>query len=112
MNVQLETLDDIAIVKATGNISIDETKLFQDILAPIVESSTSKGIIFDCLEVNYIDSSGLGTIVSIYKTLKGQDKKFVLININQHIENLLGLTKLDQIITIEEDLEAAIAGFK
>jgi len=112
MQFTKEERGDITIIFAEGNLVLERTSDVYAFVENIIENPDCKGIIFDCHRVHYVDSSGLGIIVSIYKTLKAHDKKFAISRINDSINDLLTLTKLDEILFIASDLDAAIGSFQ
>ncbi len=64
----------------------------------------TKRVVLDLTNVSYMDSSGLGAIVSIYLTAKRQDCELKLINLNQRLKELFRLTKLAKIFEGHEDM--------
>jgi anti-sigma B factor antagonist len=63
-------------------------------------------------EVSYIDSSGLGELVSAYTTAKNQQAEVKLLNLTRKVHDLLQLTKLYTVFDIKDDEASAIASFK
>jgi anti-sigma B factor antagonist len=99
---------DFIVLSVDGNIILEETATLKDKVEEFIENDDLAGIVLNCKNVKFIDSSGLGLIVSIYKTLTKRDKKFALTNLNQRTMEIFILTKLDKILTITETDEAAI----
>lgn len=64
----------------------------------------TKRIVLDLTNVSYMDSSGLGALVSIYLTAKRQECELKLINLNQRLKELFRLTKLATIFEGHEDM--------
>jgi len=112
MQFTKENRGDITIIFAEGNLVLERTSDVYAFIEPIIEDPACQGIVLDCERVHYIDSSGLGIIVSIYKTLKAHNKKFAISRINESINDLLTLTKLDEILFIAKDLDDAMGSFK
>ena len=59
-------------------------------------------IYIDAKELDYIDSTGLGTIIGIYKILKEDDKQIYMENLKPNVRKMFKITDLDQIISIKE----------
>jgi anti-sigma B factor antagonist len=57
-------------------------------------------------DVSYIDSAGLGSIVSLIKESKKSEKEIVLVSLKKQIKKIFEMTKLDKIIRIEDTLES------
>ena len=64
----------------------------------------TKVLVIDLTDVNYMDSSGLGTIVGIYVSAKRANCKLKLINLNQRIKELLRVTRLAALLEGHEEL--------
>ncbi len=64
----------------------------------------AKRIVLDLTDVTYMDSSGLGVLVSLYVTAKGQNCELKVIHLNQRLQELFRLTKLASIFEGRDDL--------
>ena len=71
----------------------------------------SKKVVLNLHEVNYIDSGGLGTLVSIFTTARNAGGAIKLASLSQRVGDLLQLTKLVTIFEIFDDEEAAARSF-
>ena len=71
-----------------------------------------KSVLLNMSEVNYIDSSGLGELVSAYTTAKNQQAEVKLLKLTRKVHDLLQLTKLYTVFDIKDDEASAIASFK
>jgi anti-sigma B factor antagonist len=70
-----------------------------------------KKILVNMGNVDYIDSSGLGELVSAYTTAKNQQAEVKLLKLTRKVHDLLQLTKLYTVFDIKDDEAAAIASF-
>ena len=112
MEIKDRIENDICIIEIEGNIALEVTSEIRDELRPFVERSDIKGIVFNLAKVKFIDSSGIGLIVSIYKNLKQKDKKMALSNLNEKNREIFSLTRLDQILTIVDNEDEATKIFQ
>ncbi|KLV08843.1 anti-sigma factor antagonist [Photobacterium aquae] len=64
-------------------------------------------MILDLTHVRFMDSSGLGAIMAVYKILKG--KKISVVNPQRPVQELLKLTRMDKLITSYDSIEDAVA---
>lgn len=108
MEIKNRLIDDIRVIYIDGNIILEESARLKRYIEPHIEDSKIRGIIFNCEKVKYIDSAGLGTIISIYKTLLQTKKKFVLSSLNSKTMEIFIITKLDKILTITDTVTAAV----
>ncbi|PIB34312.1 anti-anti-sigma factor [Reichenbachiella sp. 5M10] len=61
----------------------------------------------DISEVRYINSSGIGVLITILTKFRNKGGEVILINPSDHVKKLLVITKLNAIFTIVEDLDQA-----
>ncbi len=71
--------------------------------------SGARIVLIDCQRVNFIDSSGLGALVSAFKTVNQAGVKISFCSINEQIRMLFELTSLDQIFDVFPDQPAFTA---
>jgi anti-anti-sigma factor len=84
--------EEAIVVQCKGRLTAEHS----DVLKTHVRSllSRKKGIILDLKETTRMDSSGLGAIIGLYISTRKSNCQFVLINYNNSIKDLLGLTNL------------------
>ena len=63
-------------------------------------------------EVNYIDSSGIGELVSAFTTTKNQGGELKLLNLTKKVNDLLQITKLYTVFDVKDDETSAVKSFK
>lgn len=105
--------DNICIVSFEGNIALDGVNEAKAYLKPYLDSDEVKGLVINFEKVNFIDSSGIGLIVSIFKTMQQKDGKFALSNLSKKNEEIFSITRLNKILEIhplEEDAVSALKG--
>lgn len=113
MKFDHSTENNICVVNIDGNIALDGTNEVKEYVKPFMEDADLQGIILDFSKVNFIDSSGIGLIVSIFKMLQVKQTKLVLAALNKKNREIFNMTRLDKILTIcdtLEDAKSVIAG--
>ncbi|MDH4121042.1 MAG: STAS domain-containing protein [Deltaproteobacteria bacterium] len=90
----------VCVVSIEGNFALDGVNEAKSYLKPHLESPDVKGVLLNFEKVNFIDSSGIGLIVSIYKTLQQKEGKFGLINLSKKNEEIFTITRLNKILDI------------
>ena len=100
LKVDLSKNEDLLIVDLSGDLDINSNKEFKEKVNSI---EGIKKIIINCDELSYVDSTGLGAFISIYKKLKenGQDS-ITIRGLKSHIKKIFLITELDKVFTIEE----------
>ena len=71
----------------------------------------NKKILLNLGDVNYIDSSGIGELVSAYTTVKNQGGELKLLNLTKKVHDLLQITKLYTVFDVKDDEAAAVKSF-
>jgi len=112
METKTQIIDNIRVISLEGNIVLEETAELREAMEPFIEDNKTDGIILNCEKVSFIDSSGLGLIVSIYKTLMKTNRKFALSCLSKKNEDVFILTKLNNVLTITDTDQEALATMK
>lgn len=94
-----------AILELEGPVVISHLFHFQTAL----RSETAKLVVLNLAGVPYMDSSGLGAILNGYVSAEKNGRKLVLSGVSDRVHALLTLTKVDTILKLYPDAEAAIA---
>ena len=92
--------NNICVVSITGNIALDGVNEAKDYLKPLLEEPDLKGLLINFDQVNFIDSSGIGLIVSLFKTLQQREAKFGLSDLSKKNEEIFNITRLNKILDI------------
>ena len=114
MNLKVSTrqVDGVNIVDCNGRITLGEGSV---VLRDTVKDLLAKGnkkILLNLGEVNYIDSSGIGELVSAYTTSKNQGGELKLLNLTKKVHDLLQITKLYTVFDVKDDETAAVKSFR
>ncbi|HEY4660809.1 MAG TPA: STAS domain-containing protein [Terriglobales bacterium] len=114
MNLKVSTrqVDGVSIVDCSGRITLGEGSV---VLRDTVKDLLSKGqkkILLNLGDVNYIDSSGIGELVSAYTTAKNQGGELKLLKLTKKVHDLLQITKLYTVFEVKDDEAAAVKSFR
>lgn len=100
----------IAILHMKGRLTVGEASSIRDNVNATLAAG-HKNVIFDLGHVDYIDSTGLGSMVICYTTIKKQGGALKLVNPNKRNIELLLLTKLHTIFEVFSDEQDAVNSF-
>jgi len=92
------------IVLGEGSVTVRDT--VHDLL-----TKGQKRILLNLGAVNYIDSSGIGELVSAFAAAKKQGGELKLLNLNKRIHDLLQITKLYTVFDVKDDEASAVESF-
>ena len=113
MSVKLNTrqVGDVSVVDVAGRITLGEgSSALRDALRDMINKNQKK-ILLNLGEVNYIDSSGIGELVSGFTTVTNSGGQLKLLNLNKRVRDLLQITKLYTVFDVHEDEAHAIRAF-
>ncbi len=89
-------------VRLYGEVDIYNSESLKSELHALVDDKKAD-IVLDCTSLKYIDSTGLGVLVSALKKVKEARKQISIINLKPYIAKIFTLTGLDKIFLIEVD---------
>jgi len=99
MSFDTEIKDGIAVVTVTaGRLDANIAPDLKDVIRNVIEGGTSR-IMLDLQRVQFMDSSGLGAVISSFK-LTGQKGEFVICNMNEPVREIFTLTHMDRLFEI------------
>lgn len=113
MSVKLTTrqVGDVTVIDASGRITLGEgSSAFRDMIRDLA-SSGHKKLLLNLADVSYIDSSGIGEMVSGFTTVTNHGGMLKLLNLNKRVKDLLQITKLYTVFEAHEDEAAAVRSF-
>jgi anti-sigma B factor antagonist len=111
MRTETRQVEDVAIVDVSGRITVGEGNvMLREVVRQLVEAGHKK-IAMNLHDVGYVDSSGLGELVKAYATVRNQGGQLKLVNPSKRVQDLLQMTKLSAVFTIEADEASAIQSF-
>jgi anti-sigma B factor antagonist len=104
-------VDGVTIVDLSGRITLGEgSSTLRETVRDLI-SKGQKSILLNLGDVTYIDSSGIGELVSSYTSVNNQGGKLKLLNLQKKVHDLLQITKLYTVFEVHTDEAAAIRSF-
>ena len=111
MDIRERVVNGISVLDISGKISLGEGDLqikdrIKDLLA-----DGQRRILLNLADVSYIDSAGLGSLISSYATVKREGGNLKLVNLTKRVKDLLAITKLITVFDTFEDESSAVDSF-
>jgi anti-sigma B factor antagonist len=111
IKVSTRELDNVTIVDLSGRITLGEgsstlRETVKDLLA-----KGRKNILLNLGDVTYIDSSGIGELVSSFTSVSNQGGRLKLLNLQKKVHDLLQITKLYTVFEVHTDEAAAVRSY-
>ena len=111
MKVTTRQVDGVTILDLSGRITLGEGSVqLRDAVRDLLAKG-QKQILLNLGDVNYIDSSGIGELVSAFTPVHNQGGDLKLLNLTKKVHDLLQITKLYTVFDIKDDEASAIASF-
>jgi anti-sigma B factor antagonist len=102
---------DVTVVDVSGRITLGEgSSELRDALRDLVAKGNKK-ILLNLGDVSYIDSSGIGELVSGFTSVSNQGGQLKLLNLTKRVKDLLQITKLYTVFEVHDDEAGAIRSF-
>ncbi len=111
MKIETRSVGGVSILDCSGKITLGEgTMAIRNTVREVLKNGGKK-IVLNLAEVNYIDSSGIGELVSSYTTVTNQGGHLKLLNLTKKIHELLAITKLLTVFQTYDNEQTAIGSF-
>ena len=111
MTTSTRQVGGVTIVDISGRIVLgEESAALRDLVCNLL-SKGHKRILFNLGNVNYIDSSGLGHLVSAFTSVRKQEEELKLLNLTNKVHDVMQITRLYTVFDIMEDEAVAVKSF-
>src|SRR5256886_12658943 len=111
MKASTRQVEGVTVVDLSGRITLGEgSVVLRDTIRDLIAKGDKK-ILLNLGEVTYIDSSGIGELVSAFTTVRNQGGELKLLNLTKKVHDLLQITKLYTVFDVKDDEAAAVKAF-
>jgi len=111
MKATSRRVDGVTILDLSGRITLGEgSVVLRDQIRDLLGKSEKK-ILLNLGDVTYIDSSGIGELVSAFTTVRNQGGELKLLNLTKKVHDLLQITKLYTVFDVKDDEASAVKAF-
>ncbi len=100
----------VVLVGVDGQLIVGNRQELKQRVLEALEGGAKK-FVFDFTKTGYVDSSGLGVLVSLSKKIREQGGDLRLSGLNEDLQTLFELTKLDTLFAIARTSQEALAAF-
>jgi len=106
LSVHTTHADGGALVELSGEVDLRSSP---DLHGRLIEISDTRPahLILELSGVNYMDSSGVGTMVDLKRRVEGGGGRFVLVGLQPRVRSVLEITQLDKFFTITSTVDEA-----
>ena len=111
VKLTIRQVGDVTVIDAAGRITLGEgASTFRDTVRDLAAKGDKK-LLLNLSEVSYIDSSGIGEMVSGFTTVTNHGGQLKLLGLSKRVKDLLQITKLYTVFDVHEDESSAIRSF-
>jgi anti-sigma B factor antagonist len=111
MTITTREVSHVTIVDINGRITLgEETGLLRDTVRDLIAAGKKK-IVLNLAQVDYIDSSGVGELVSSFTTVRNAGGELKLLALTKKVQDVLYVTKLYTVFDIKDDEFTAVKSF-
>jgi anti-sigma B factor antagonist len=108
MNIHTRTVGDVHILDIDGKIILGKgTMAVRNTIKDLLHNGVKK-IVLNLAEVNYIDSSGVGELVSSFTTVAKEGGQLKLLHLTTKVREILAITRLLTVFQVFDDEQAAV----
>ncbi len=101
----------VTVLDISGRITLGEgSALLRNTIRELLDDQRTN-ILVNLADVNYIDSSGIGELVSGYTAVKGRGGELKLLHLTKKVHDLLQITKLYTVFEVYSDESTALRSF-
>src|SRR5213083_3764385 len=105
MTISIRQVGGVTIVDISGRIVLgEESAALRDLVCDLL-SKGHKKILFNLGDVNHIDSSGLGSLVSAFASVRKQEGELKLLNLTNKVQDVMQIAKLYTVFDIMDNEE-------
>lgn len=111
VKISIRQVGDVTVIDAVGRITLGEgASAFRDTVRELAGKGQKK-ILLNLSDVSYIDSSGIGEMVSGFTTITNQGGQLKLVGLTKRVRDLLQITKLYTVFEVFDDEASAVRSF-
>jgi anti-sigma B factor antagonist len=110
LKIFVRTVSDVSILDLNGQLALEGNTLFRKQATALIEAGSRK-MILNLAGVEYMDSMGLGEMISCYTTLQRMSGSLKLLHLSTRLNHLLVITKLNTVFETFDSESDAVASF-
>lgn len=93
------------IIKPVGKIIMTNSDATKKVVKSLIDSHEFEGLAMDLSNIEYVDSTGIGVFISIYKYLAERNRKMALIAPQSKVGKVIKITKLETIVPVIDHID-------
>lgn len=111
MKVDVTKKGNITVVKCSGSLDSDHVAAFKKVVYDLYESGSYK-FVLDAEEIDFVDSMGLGVLISLLRRVKQRDGDIKIASLSPDVKMIFEITKLFRLFDVSDSVKDALGKFK
>jgi len=110
MNINVTEQNDIRVLHCGGSLDADTVSAFKKIAYDLVGTGSIRFVI-DCSNLTFIDSMGLGVLISLLRRVRQRDGDVKVSGLSEEVNTIFEITRLHRLFDVCSDSDAAVKKF-
>ncbi len=111
MNINITQQGEIQVLHCGGSLDADTVPAFKKIAYDLVGTGSTQFVI-DCTDLTFIDSMGLGVLISLLRRVRQRDGDVKVAGLSEEVRTIFEITRLHRLFDVCADTNAAVKKFK
>lgn len=111
MNIDVQATDGVQVISCGGSLDADTVAGFKKVTYDLVNDGSTKFVI-DCSKLNFIDSMGLGVLISLLRRVRQRDGDVKVSALSDEVKTIFEITRLHRLFDVCNDAPAAVKKFE
>ncbi|MFH1654587.1 MAG: STAS domain-containing protein [Pseudomonadota bacterium] len=110
MNIKIQSLGGVKVLHCDGSLDADTVEAFKEVSYKLINEGTNNFVI-DCTEVQFVDSIGLGALISLLRRVREKEGDVKISSLNEDVKTIFEITRLHRLFEISADWKTAAKSF-
>lgn len=111
MNIEVKQSGSIQVLQCGGSLDADTVASFKKIAYDLVNAGSTRFVI-DCSNLNFVDSMGLGVLISLLRRVRQKDGDVKVAALSEEVKTIFEITRLHRLFDVCADADAAVKRFE
>lgn len=110
MNIEVKQRGDVQVIGCTGSLDADTVSAFKKVAYDLVGGGSTRFVI-DCTSLSFIDSMGLGVLISLLRKVRSRDGDVKVAALSDEVKTIFEITRLHRLFDVCADSNTAVNQF-
>lgn len=111
MNIEVKQMGNVQVLNCGGSLDADTVAGFKKIAYDLVSGGSTRFVI-DCTNLSFIDSMGLGVLISLLRRVRQHEGDVKVASLSDEVKTIFEITRLHRLFDVCADADAAVRKFE